>query len=120
MTITPGMKDFIIYQGATWRHTLTWKTGDATPQPVDLTGYTARMQAQRRNQASAPPFIMLTTENGGITLGGAEGTVTLQLSAQATAALQENGVYDLELEDSNGVVTRLLMGNIVISKEVAQ
>lgn len=120
MTITPGLKDFIIYQGATWRHTLTWKTGDVEPQPVDLTGYSARMKACRRNSTNATPFIALTTENGGITLGGSEGTITLQLSAQATAALNENGVYDLELEDGNGVVTRLLMGSIVISKEITQ
>ena len=120
MTITPALKDFIIYQGATWRQTLTWKTGDATHQPVNLTGYSARLNAGRRNTASATPFIVLTTENGGIVLGATEGTITLQLDADATAALHENAAYDLELEDSSGTVTRLLMGNIVISKEVAQ
>lgn len=118
MSISPGLKDFVIYQGATWRHTLTWKMGDTAPHPVNLTGYTARMNACRRHMANATPFITLTTENGGIILGGAEGTITLLLSAEATAVLHENGIYDLELEDNSGIVTRLLMGNILISKEV--
>ena len=57
----------------------------------------------------------------GITLGGALGTVLATISATATKELTiQEGVYDLELESSGGVVTRLLQGKATISREVTR
>lgn len=88
--------------------------------PVDLTNFTARMQI-RSDINSADIIVSLTTENGGITLGGANGMITLLISATATAAFTfQSAVYDLEIVDAGGVVTRLLSGNITLSQEVTR
>lgn len=118
MTTRPGNYDFTIYQGATFSNVLTWKDDMGTA--FDLTGYTARMQ-MRASQDEATPFVTLTTENGGIALGGEAGTITLTITAAATSAITATGgVYDLELVSGAGVVTRLLEGGILISKEVTR
>lgn len=116
--MTAGNYTVTIEQGATLGLTLTWS--DESNALVNLTGYTARMQI-REQLDSATPFITLTTENGGITLGGVAGTITLNMTATATAALtQTSGVYDLELVSSGGVVTRLLEGLVIIKPEVTR
>lgn len=118
MTITPGNYDITVYQGGTFSQQFTWR--DQNNAPVNLTGYTARMMA-RASVDSASPFVTLTTENGGIALGGAAGTITLAMSAAQTAALAaQNGVYDLELVSGSGAVSRLLAGNLFVSAEVTR
>jgi len=118
MTTTPGHYDFTLYQGASFSRILTWKNENDTL--INLTGYTARMQL-RESQDEASAFLTLTTENGGIALGGALGTITLSISASDTAALtQTSGVYDLELVSGGGIVTRLLQGKILLSREVTR
>ncbi len=116
--MTAGNYTITIEQGATLGLTLTWR--DESNALINLTGYTARMQV-REQLDSATPFITLTTENGGIALGGAAGTITLNITATATAAItQTSGVYDLELVSSGGVVTRLLEGLVIIKPEVTR
>ena len=117
MTFSPGNYDITIYQGATFSQVLTWKDGNDAL--VNLTGYTARMMA-RTSVDGATPFLTLTTENGGIALGGAAGTITLSVNAAGTAALTQSGVYDLELVSTSGLVTRLLQGSLFISREVTR
>ena len=108
-----------ILQGSTLRKRFTLKSG--TPAVVtDLTGYAARMQI--RQWVDAPTaLVTLTTENGGITLGGAAGTINLYLSAVATAAFGwTEGVYDLELIAPNGDVSRKLYGDVSVDPEVTR
>ena len=108
-----------VEQGATFVQTLTWKNG-TPPVPTDLTGCTARMQVRRT--VDAPEILLsLTTENGGIVLGGTAGTITLGLTAVQTAAIAWlTGVYDLEIAFSTGLVRRLLAGNVTVSREVTR
>jgi len=108
-----------IDQGATFRKSVTWKAG--TPAaPVDLTGCTARMHV-RSEVKSATVLLDLTTANGGITLGGAAGTVDLYLTDdQTTAITWTSAVYDLEVEFANGDVRRLLYGSVTVSPEVTR
>lgn len=110
----PGSLDLTIYQGATYTQTLTWKIdGD----PVDLTTYTARMQA--RTTYDAPPTLNLATGSG-ITLGGAAGTITISITAANTATLPAGRyLYDLEMVNGS-TVTRLLAGRLTISPEVTR
>lgn len=117
MTIKPGSYNLTIYQGATLGRVFAWK--DESGVAVNLAGYTARMKA-RANIDSTEAFIDLTTENGGIVLGGGAGTVTLSMSAAATAALATlSGVYDLELIAGSTVI-RLLQGSLTVSREVTR
>lgn len=118
MTFNPGLLDLTVYQGATFSQILTWK--DETDTLVNLTGYTARLMA-RADIEDAEPFLTLTTENGGISLGGSAGTITLNVSAEDTADLSaQEGVYDLEVVSGIGVVIRLLQGNFIVSREVTR
>jgi len=118
MTITPGTYDFTLYQGATFSRVITWK--EDSDNLIDLSGYTARLMARESLDADEV-FLNLTTENGGIVLGDEDGTITLSISAADTSAITATaGVYDLELISGSGIVTRLLQGGIVISKEVTR
>jgi hypothetical protein len=109
----------LVEQGATFRKVLTWKAG--TPAvPVDLTGCTARMQF-RADITAAAPLVTLTTENGGIVLGGALGTIELIITATTTAAFAwATAVYDLELAFASGDVRRLIYGAVTVSPEVTR
>ncbi len=107
-----------IEQGATFRQVLTWK--DASGAAVNLTGCTGRMQV--RSSIDSPTVLLeLTSANGGVSFGGAAGTVTLLVPAVQTAAITWlSGVYDLEVVFTDGTVKRLLYGAVAVSPEVTR
>lgn len=112
--------DLTIEQGSTFTYELCWRGGDGAVK--DLTdGWSARLQA-RQNTASTETLISLTSEeSGGIVLDDANPNIVLTISADDTAELDfTQGVYDLELEDENGAVTRLLRGKLYLSREVTR
>lgn len=124
--IAAGTYSFTIEQGTTVAKVLTWKDGSGTA--INLTGYTARLQV-RPTQISATINWDATTENGAIALGGAAGTITLIASATVTAGwtwtiptgqTKPQGVYDLELIDGSGNVTRVIQGTITLDPEVTR
>ena len=115
--------DRSILQGATFSWSVAWKTApdeDSAKTPVDLTGCTARMQI--RSKVESPEVLLtLTTENGGIALGGTAGTISLLIDADDTTALTwTSGVYDLEIVFPGGQVRRLMYGSVVVSPEVTR
>lgn len=110
--------DFEIEQGATLIKPIVWN--DSTGAPVNLTGYTAKMQV-RQSVASEEVLLELSTTNGKIQLTPLTGTITLVFSAATTAAINwKRGKYDLELTSADGTVTRLIEGEINISKEITR
>ena len=114
--MTAGIYDITIEQGDTFTLSANWK--DSAGAPVNLTGYSARMQV-RSNYESEEVLVSLVSPTN-ITLGGALGTILATISATDTQKLSiQEGVYDLELELS-GVVTRLLQGRATISREVTR
>lgn len=115
-----GKLNLKIEQGATFRQSLQWKTGEPAA-PVNLTGYQARMQI--RNEVATPTALIdMTTANGRIVItDAAGGKLDLYLTAVETAALSfESGVYDLELVAPDNTVTRLLAGSVALSLEVTR
>jgi hypothetical protein len=111
-----GEYNFTIEQGATFNLLMTWKIDNVA---VNLTGYTARLQA--RIDVDETETILSLTTGAGITLGGAAGTISLDQTATQTALLPKGEyVYDLELQSSGGIVTRLLQGELNISAEVTR
>jgi hypothetical protein len=109
--------NFVCEQGATFSRQITWL--DSNGAPLDLTGYTARMQVRATVDASSALF-NLTSGAGDITLGGAAGTITIAISATATAAVAAGCyVYDLELVDG-ATVYRLLQGEFEVDAEVTR
>lgn len=89
--------------------------------PVDMAGYTARMQIKDKvggtvlasTEAGDTPLNIIT-----ITIDNVAKTISVLISATATAALTwTKGVYELEMV-SGGIVTALLVGKITVTKEV--
>ena len=88
--------------------------------PVDLSGYTARMQV-RRSVSAADVLLEASTSNDRIQLDPLAGRVTLVLPADVTSAINwTRGLYDIELVSPDGDVTRLVQGEITVSKEVTR
>lgn len=86
--------------------------------PVDLTGYTAVMFVKYRKIESVPA-LSLTTENGGLQVGAADGTVRLIITSDQTATLTEDAEYDLVLLAPSGERERFLEGNVLLDKTVS-
>jgi hypothetical protein len=85
--------DICIKKGATFTLPITYKDDDGVP--IDLTGYSAKMQI-RSSPTSTEVIVDLTTENGGIIIDEENGLVTAYIDSDATAALDAlaNGAYD--------------------------
>jgi len=111
----PGDLDLRMYQGATFRYVLTWLEDDVAK---NLTNYTARMQV--REHINATTTLLDLTSGSGITLGGAAGTITIEVAATTTDDIKPGlYVYDLELV-TGSTVTRLVEGTFMVSGEVTR
>lgn len=114
----PIKRKLRIFKGATFNPGWTWKPGGV---PMDFTGCSARMHV--RSAYGEPVLLELTTENGGIVLGGVDGTLDLWLGATDTAAITwTEGVFDIEVQYAAGPddVDRLIQGTITVSQEVTE
>lgn len=110
-----------IYQGQTFRDSITLENDDGTP--IDLTGRTARMQV--REHRGGPTIIELTTENGRINLT-AQGKIEFHIPAPLTAQMPvpfdyAQWVYDLEtayFDDLEEIVEKPIFGAVVCFPEI--
>lgn len=105
-----SVQDFIIQKGVTFIYPiLIWTDNRLTRK--NLTGFTANLKIKKKlptGDLETTPIIELTTENNGITLGGAEGTIDLFISATDTANLPSvNAFYDLLLINGTTIETAL-------------
>jgi len=115
--------DITLYQGKTLSWSIIWG-GD---NPINVTGFTARMQLRTTLEA-ASVIAELTTENGCITMGGADGLVHIHMTAAQTAALKAGkGYWDLELVDTTdtdidplGHVNQIQSGKYTIVREITR
>ena len=118
-----GSYNMVCEQGTTFSRQFELQYPDPEDPTVylvfNLTGYTARMQI-RRTIESSTAMISLTTENNGISINGAAGKVTVVMTANQTAALDSSGVYDIELINNSGTVSRMVQGNFTLSLEVTK
>jgi hypothetical protein len=127
-----GKQDILIEQGATFRWVITLYNplldlgGDpvSPPQadennPVDLTGYTARMQV-REKVDSPDPMLSISDATGEITGLDNTGLIEIEVADEVTSTISKSGVYDLEIESAGGIVTRLFQGKARLSKEVTR
>lgn len=95
-------------------------TGEITyHMPTDMTGYTARCVI-RKNWFSDTVIHELTTENGGITLVLADGSIQLTIPKASTAAFTfTHGVYDVDMIASSGDEIRVFKGPVTLHREVS-
>lgn len=122
-----GKYDLALEAGSLFEQSIIWKPGGVT---ADLTNYTAKLQV-RRDMLDEEPIIDLTSETGGLTLGGVLGTILIRITATQTAALQASyptdrlgrlGRYDLELIPPSGAANarRILEGRVTLSMNVTR
>lgn len=115
--MVPGKYNIVCPQGSTLSQELTYSINDVN---VNLTGYSARMQV-REKHTSTNTVINLTNSNGGITLGGIAGTITINVSATQTSAITaKEYIYDLEIVSSSNVVSRIIEGKFIVTPEVTR
>ena len=115
-------------QGSTFRRLLEIEQPDLAADPTgqtfgpfDLSGYTARMQV-RRTIESSNFMLELTTENGGLTINPVDeiNQIYIDVAASVTASVSQNGFYDLEIINGDGVVSRVLQGTFTLNPEVTR
>lgn len=124
-----GKYSFIIEQGATLNLQLDWK--DANENPIDLTGYSARMHI-RPTVESSTIICNLTSDNfsvcgTGLSLSGSNfttplssGSIGVVISAASSSLFDFNeAYYDLEMVKGCDVY-RLIEGKVKLSKNVTR
>ena len=128
-----GNYSFTIEQGATTDFEIVYK--DSNSNPVDLTGYQAKMQLKDSIGGSSTFLTLsssLSPDGTGLNLSGSggnaaskpltSGSIGIFISHATSSNLTfGTAVYDLEIVSGSGntaVVTRLLQGKINLSKEV--
>ncbi len=127
-----GVYNLTIEQGSTFGRLISIEqpvAEDPTGQTFEnfsLVNFTARMHI-RRTIDTESPMITLTTENGRIAINpniGAQASrnneISLLISAADTAAITTSGVYDLEIINSSGVVSKVIRGDVTLIPEVTR
>jgi hypothetical protein len=120
-----GAYNFTIEQGTSFTRLIEIEYPDPDDLtvfvPFDLTGYSASMQI-RRTIDSATPQITLTDSNGRIEIQSASvaNAIRLTLSPEETALVETDGVYDIEIEDNSGTISRILKGTVTLSRQVTR
>lgn len=124
-----GKYNFTIEQGATLDFEIQYT--DSNNTPIDLTGYTSRMQIKNAKKGTTT-YITLTSDladdGTGLNMSGSSGTkpltsgsIGIYISAHSSSLLDFNkAFYDLEISSGSTypVVTRLIEGTVELSKEV--
>jgi len=106
--------NLVCEQATTFNFQFTIKNGST---PWNLTNYTAVMTV-RPFVGATTTTVVASTANGRITLGGALGTVTVNIDATTTGAITPSRYsYDLVLT-TGATVTRILEGKFVVTGAV--
>ena len=125
-----GRYSFSIEQGSTLNFELQYK--NATGSAINLSGYSGKMQI-KSNYADNSPTIYLTLSSSlqadgtGLNFSGsngstptASGSIGVFISAATSSLLTfDTALYDLEIA-SGSIVTRILEGQVKLSKEVTR
>lgn len=107
---------FTVLNGATG----IYISGGIATSPVNVTGYTAKMQMRSLPQ-DATAVLTLTSAAGQITVSGTQGQFDVHATALQTGAIDEGTYYyDIEITSQAGIVTRLAQGQIVVTPEVTR
>ena len=109
-------------QGKTLIRTIRYgSTVNNTFVPFDNTSWNARMQI-RSTYSSEEAIVTITNSNGGITLGGNTGYITINVASSVMENLVGSYVYDIELyQGSNPEIVRCpVRGEINVRPEVTR
>ena len=109
--ITPCTYDFVIYRGTTLRKTFTWKPGNVL---ANLSGYSATVQF-RLATVDPSPALTLTSQNGGVVLGGALGTFEMFATPTQMLVLTADAyLYEMRIIYPNTDIASLVKGKMTL------
>lgn len=110
------MADFVeltLDQGATFNSIITVRDDNGVAQ--NLVGYTARSQMRKSYYSSTKKDFTVTLSQP------ANGQITMAMTAANTANLSPGRyVYDVEIEDPSGDVTRIFEGIVTVLPNVTR
>jgi hypothetical protein len=121
-----GKYSFTLEQGSTFERQLTYQ--DSNGVPIDLTGYSARMQI-RPSPGSPTLYLTLSSslrpDGTGLNMNGltgvnptTSGTIGIVISAATSSLLTfDEAAYDLEIYSAS-YASRIIEGRVKLSKEV--
>lgn len=113
---TNNYYDIVADQGATLNRVLFLKT--STKTPINLTGYSGRMQI-RTSSAESAIVQTLVTGTRSLSIDPLLGRVDVLLTPAETEALSPGiYVYDIELESPDGDVTKFIAGKFTVRAEI--
>jgi hypothetical protein len=115
-----GLYNTTIEQGARWQRVLTWRNEEGFL--VDLTNWTAAATFRSDIKATDAIIELTSSPAAGITLGGAAGTITMEMLTAETAAFdaEDRGSWDLLMTDSSDESERLVEGTFIITPAVTR
>ncbi len=114
--------NFEILQGSDKQLILALTGDDEAGNKViyDLWGHTAAMQVRTATYATEAADT-LTTANGRLAIDPEAGKITVNFPHEVTEKYPVRGlVYDLEIKNSAGEITRILSGKIKVTPEVTR
>lgn len=89
-------------------------------QPVDLTGYKARMQI-RKTIGSTEIIYEASSDSGEIAIDTVSSVITITIAAAVTQTFDfTSAVYSMELYNNSGIVVPFLTGNLTLVKEITR
>jgi hypothetical protein len=99
--------NLLIDQGTDYATTI--KLADDNDQPINLEGYTGRAQIRKY-------YTSLTSFDFDVDISANTGEVTLTMSSSLTEQITAGRyVYDIKLEDENGIISRIMEGLVTIT-----
>jgi hypothetical protein len=113
----PGVLNLSANPGTRFQRTFTWKNADTTL--ADLTGYWAVLQVRYRPDSADPLLEATSDAGGGITLGGAAGTIAVSKDLPVTFA-PGSYVWDLRLVSPLGGGVVLLAGRFEVGPLISR
>lgn len=114
-----GGTDLVVPQGTSWSRRFEFL--DASGEPVDLTAEGWSAKADLRIRKAAPEVLYTWSSDTANLDMTADGELILTLEPEETASwVFRRGVWDLEVTDPDGVVTRLAEGRLRVTREVTR
>jgi hypothetical protein len=105
--IEPGKYDITLHQGATFEMTVQYKDSDGVP--INMTGYS--VASKMYNRLGTAQLATFSTS----WVAQSSGIFKLRLPASGTAAITEQGQYDVLLTDINGDKFYVLEGAVFVN-----
>ena len=103
--------NLLIDQGATFSTVINLE--DESGNPINLSTYTGASQLRKHYTSSNSVSFNVALSN--------TGTVTLALTANQTASLTATRyVYDVEVTDGSGIVSRIVEGIVTVTPNVTR